>query len=337
MRLLEVPVGPDVKHISPEQWKVTEPYPAYMQLYETGELEKRAEAAWELLRACTVCPQNCKVNRIAGKTGACHSGTEAIVGSWNVHRREEPPISGTRGAGTIFFGNCQARCTYCQNFWLSQYGRGHRVGPERLAEMMLYLQKKGCHNIDLVTPTHFVPQLLAALLVAIPRGFRLPFVYNCAGYEHLHVLRLLDGVIDIYMPDAKYADNTHALKTSKMHHYVDFNRASLKEMYRQVGPLQVNEEGIGVRGLLIRHLVMPNDIAGTSEVLRWIATELGPDVPVSLMDQYFPAWKAFDDPNLNRRLHWREYRAAVEALEEFGLDAGFVQEDLAAIDESSDL
>jgi putative pyruvate formate lyase activating enzyme len=209
--------------------------------------------------------------------------------------------------------------------------------PERLADMMLYLQKKGCHNIDLVTPTHFVPQILAALLVAIPKGFRLPFVYNSAGYEFLHVLRLLDGVIDIYMPDAKYADNTWALKTSKMHHYVDFNRAALKEMYRQVGPLQVDEDGIGTRGLLIRHLVMPNDISGTAEVLRWIASELGPEVPVSLMDQYFPAWKAHDDPNLNRRLHWREYRAAVEVLMDLGLDAGFVQEDLAALDESSDL
>ncbi len=337
MRLLEVPVGPDIKNINPEQWKVTEPYPAYMQLYATGELEKRAEAAWELLRACTVCPQNCKVNRLAGKTGACHSATETVVGSWNIHRREEPPISGTRGAGTIFFGYCQARCTYCQNFWLSQDGKGHRVGPERLADMMLYLQKKGCHNIDLVTPTHFVPQILQALLVAIPKGFRLPFVYNSAGYEFLHVLRLLDGVIDIYMPDAKYADNAWALKTSKMHHYVDFNRAALKEMYRQVGPLQVDEDGIGTRGLLIRHLVMPNDISGTAEVLRWIAAELGPDVPVSLMDQYFPAWKAHDDPLLNRRLHWREYRAAVEVLMDLGLDAGFVQEDLAALDESSDL
>ena len=203
--------------------------------------------------------------------------------------------------------------------------------------MMLYLQKKGCHNIDLVTPTHFVPQILKALLVAIPKGFRLPFVYNCAGYEHLHVLKLLDGVIDIYMPDAKYSDNGWALKTSKMHHYVEYNRASLKEMYRQVGPLQVDEDGIATRGLLIRHLVMPNDISGTREVLRWIAEEIGLDVPVSLMDQYFPAWKAHDDPNLNRRLHWREYRTAVEILEELGLDAGFVQEDLAAIDEGTDL
>lgn len=337
MRLIEVPAGPNLKNVDPERWKVTEPYPGYLRLYESGELEQRAEAAWELLGACTVCPQDCKVNRLSGKTGACHSGTETVVGSWNIHRREEPPISGTRGAGTVFFGYCQARCTYCQNFWLSQHGKGHRVGPERLAEMFLYLQKKGCHNIDLVTPTHFVPQILKALLVAIPRGFRLPFVYNCAGYEHLHVLKLLDGVIDIYMPDAKYSDNGWALKTSKMHHYVEYNRAALKEMYRQVGPLQVDDEGIATRGLLIRHLVMPNDISGTGEVLRWIAEEIGTDVPISLMDQYFPAWKAHDDPNLNRRLHWREYRTAVEILEELGLTAGFVQEDLAAIDESSDL
>jgi putative pyruvate formate lyase activating enzyme len=325
MRLIEVPAGPNLQHVDPSRWEVTEPYPGYLRLYESGELAERAEAAWELLAACTICPQDCKINRLTGKTGACHSGTETIVGSWNVHRREEPPISGTRGAGTVFFGYCQARCTYCQNFWLSQHGKGHRVGPERLAEMFLYLQKKGCHNIDLVTPTHFVPQILKALLVAIPKGFRLPFVYNCAGYEHLHVLKLLDGVIDIYMPDAKYSDNGWALKTSKMHHYVEYNRAALKEMYRQVGPLQVDDEGIATRGLLIRHLVMPNDIAGTGEVLRWIAEEIGLDVPVSLMDQYFPAWKAHDDPNLNRRLHWREYRTAVEILEELGLTAGFVQ------------
>ncbi len=156
-------------------------YPSYLNLYETGELAERAAAAWEILRSCTICPQNCRCNRIAGKTGVCRSGTEAIVASWNVHRREEPPISGTRGAGSIFFGYCQARCTYCQNFSLSQGGLGHRVGPERLANMMLYLQKKQCHNLDLVTPTHFVPQILAALVVACDKGLRLPIVYNCAG------------------------------------------------------------------------------------------------------------------------------------------------------------
>jgi len=311
--------------------------PSYLALYETGELAARAEAAWELLRCCTVCPQNCPVNRIAGKTGACHSGTDIIVGSWNVHRREEPPISGTGGAGTIFFGGCQARCSYCQNFWLSQMGNGIRVGPERLAEMMLSLQRKGVHNIDLVTPTHFVPQLLKALVIAAGKGLRIPLVYNCAGYEHLHVLKLLDGVIDIYLPDAKYADNKEAMRTSKMHHYVEFNRAALKEMYRQVGGLQVDEHGIAVRGLIIRHLVMPNGHAGTRDVLTWIAQEIGTDIGLSVMDQYFPAYKAWDDPDLNRRLTWREYREALDIVEDLPFENLFLQEDLTQIDTTADI
>src|SRR6266849_7339756 len=280
-------------------------YPSYLNLYETGELAQRAAEAWDILHSCTICPQNCRCNRIAGKTGVCRSGTEAIVASWNVHRREEPPISGTRGAGTIFFGYCQARCTYCQNFSLSQGGLGHRVGPERLADMMLYLQKKKCHNLDFVTPTHFVPQILAALVVACSKGLRLPIVYNCAGYENLETLKLLDGVVDIYLPDAKYADNKNALRTSKMPHYVESNQSTLREMYRQVGPLQLEEQG--------------------------------PEAPVSLMDQYFPAWKAVNDPVLNRRLTWIEYRAAMDALEEFDLTAGFVQEDLMELDTTSDI
>jgi putative pyruvate formate lyase activating enzyme len=218
---------------------------------------------------------------------------------------------------------------------LSQGGLGHRVGPERLADMMMYLQKKKCHNLDLVTPTHFVPQILAALVIACGQGLRLPIVYNCAGYENLETLHLLDGVVDIYLPDSKYSDNKNALRTSKMPHYVESNQITLREMYRQVGPLQLDEEGIARRGLLIRHLVMPEDISGTREVLRWIAEELGPDAPVSLMDQYFPAWKAVNDPILNRRLTWMEYRAAMDALEELNLTAGYVQEDLMELDETS--
>lgn len=309
-------------------------YPGYLALHEKGELAERAEAAWELLRCCTVCPQNCPVNRLAGKTGACHSGTDVIVGSWNLHWREEPPITGTRGAGTIFFGGCQARCTYCQNFWLSQMGNGIRVGPERLADMMLSLQRKGAHNIDLVTPTHFVPQILKALVIAADKGLHIPMVYNCAGYEHLHVLKLLDGVIDIYLPDAKYASNAEALRTSKMHHYVEFNRAALKEMYRQVGGLVVDEHGIAVRGLIIRHLVMPNGHAGSREVLRWIADEIGTDIGLSVMDQYFPAYKAHNDPDLNRRLTWREYREVLDVVEDLPFENLFLQEDLTMIDTS---
>jgi putative pyruvate formate lyase activating enzyme len=307
-------------------------YPSYLALYESGELHQRADEAWEMLRGCVVCPQNCPVDRIKGKTGACHSGTDVIVGSWNVHRREEPPISGTRGAGTIFFGGCQARCTYCQNFWLSQMGHGLRVSYQRLADMMLSLQQKGCHNLDLVTPTHFVPQILKALVIAAEKGLRIPLVYNCAGYEHLHTLRLLDGVVDIYLPDAKYASNQEAMRTSKMHHYVEFNRAALKEMYRQVGGLQVDEMGIAVRGLIVRHLVMPGGHAGTREVLTWIADEVGTDIGLSVMDQYFPAYKALADPELNRRLTWREYREALDIVEDLPFENLFLQEDLTEID-----
>ncbi|MBF6591244.1 MAG: radical SAM protein [Ktedonobacterales bacterium] len=312
-------------------------HPSYLALYETGVLAERADAAWELLRGCTVCPQNCPRDRTRGLTGACHSGTEIIIGSWNVHRREEPPISGTRGAGTIFFGGCQARCSYCQNFWLSQQGQGLRVGPERLAEMMLSLQRKGCHNLDLVTPTHFVPQILKALLIAIEKGLRIPLVYNCAGYEHIHTLQLLDGVVDIYLPDAKYSDNKNALRTSKMHHYVEYNHATLQEMYRQVGGLVVDEQGIAVRGLIVRHLVMPNDHAGTRAVLTWLAEHLGPDIGLSVMDQYFPAFKAFNDPDLSRRLHWREYREVLEVLDDLPFENLFLQEDIAELDPSSDI
>ncbi len=312
-------------------------YPGYLKLHEMGELARRADEAWELLRGCTVCPQNCPIDRTAGRWGACHSTTDIIVGSWNVHRREEPPLSGTGGAGTIFFGGCQARCSYCQNFWLSQQGNGLRIGPERLAEMMLSLQRKGCHNIDLVTPTHFVPQILKALVIAADKGLRIPMVYNCAGYEHLHTLKLLDGVIDIYLPDAKYADNRNALRTSKMHHYVEFNRAALKEMYRQVGGLELDEHGIAVRGLIVRHLVMPNDHAGTKAVLQWLADELGSDIGLSVMDQYFPAYKAFNDPELSRRLTWREYREVVDFVETLPFENLFLQEDIAALDPSNDI
>ena len=278
-----------------------------------------------------------RISPIAGKTGACHSGTEIIVGSWNLHRREEPPLSGTGGAGTIFFGGCQARCSYCQNYWLSQMGNGIRVGPERLAEMMLYLQRKGAHNIDLVTPTHFVPQLLKALVIAADKGLHIPMVYNSAGYEHLHVLKLLDGVIDIYLPDAKYADNKEAMRTSKMHHYVEFNRAALKEMYRQVGGLQLDEHGIATRGLIVRHLVMPGGHAGTREVLTWIAENVGLDIGLSVMDQYFPAYKVVGDPELGRRLTWREYREALDVVESLPFEHLFLQEDLAMLDETSDI
>jgi putative pyruvate formate lyase activating enzyme len=199
---------------------------------------------------------------------------------------------------------------------------------------MLSVQYKGLHKLDLVTPTHFVPQIWKSIVLAVEKGLHIPLVYNCAGYEHIHTLRLLDGVVDIYLPDAKYASNQEAMRTSKMHHYVEFNRAALKEMYRQVGGLQVDEEGIAVRGLIVRHLVMPNRHAGTSELLAWIAKEVGTDIGLSVMDQYFPAYKALNDPQLNRRLTWREYREALDIVEDLPFENLFLQEDLTEIDMS---
>jgi len=267
------------------------------------------------------------VNRLQGKQGFCRAGAQPKVASWNVHPWEEPPISGTRGSGTIFFSGCTGRCLFCQNYPISQLGVGNEVSVERLAEMMLELQHKGCHNINLVTPTHFVPQIMAALPYAIERGFRLPLVYNTSGYEMLETLELLEGVVDIYLPDAKYADDETARRLSGFVGYVEANRAALKEMYRQVGEeLALDDEGIAWRGLIVRHLVLPDGLAGTPEVLRWLAEHLSPRVHVSLMDQYFPAHKAVGHPILGRKITVEEYEEALSAFDEAGLENGWKQE-----------
>lgn len=299
---------------------------SYVELYKSGELERRAEAAWAILSACTLCPHNCLIDRNTSKRSFCYSGTTAKVASYALHKWEEPPITGTRGAGTIFFSNCTLKCTYCQNFALSQNSHGKEVTHERLAEMMLDLQKWGAHNIDLVTPTHYVPQILKALVIAAGKGLTIPLVYNTSGYENLHIVRLLDKVVDIWLPDAKYADDKAAWSTSRAREYVKHNRETLKEMYRQTGDLVLDEEGIAVRGLIIRHLVMPNDHSQTYEVLKWIAEELSPNVSISLMDQFFPAYKALNDPMLNRKPTWEEYEVGLNALDEFGFDNGWVQD-----------
>ncbi len=299
---------------------------SYVELYKSGELARRADTAWEILNACTLCPHDCLIDRRTSKRSFCYSGMTAKVASYVLHKWEEPPITGTRGAGTIFFSNCTLKCTYCQNFSLSQQSHGKEVSNERLAEMMLELQERGAHNIDLVTPTHYVPQILKALVIAAGRGLTIPMVYNTSGYENLHVIKLLDGVVDIYLPDAKYADDEAAWNTSRARQYVKNNRETLKEMYRQVGDLVLDEEGIAVRGLIIRHLVMPNDQAQTYEVLKWIAQEIGPTVSISVMDQYFPAYKALKDPLLSRKPTWEEYEVGLNAIEEFGFENGWTQD-----------
>jgi putative pyruvate formate lyase activating enzyme len=298
----------------------------YVDLYQSGELRERVKASYARLRRCDLCPHECGVNRLAGETGVCRSGFRPRVASANVHRGEEPPISGTRGSGTIFFSGCTLRCRFCQNFPISQLGNGADLSTLGLAEKMLGLQKRGVHNINFVTPTHFLPQILAALCLAIPRGFRLPLVWNSSGYEKVDALRLLDGVVDVYLPDMKYAAEEPAVTFSSAPGYRGANRGAVAEMLRQAGQLEMDEEGIAVRGLIVRHLVLPEGAAGSGETLRWIAGNLGPGTHVALMNQFFPAHSAAEIHGIHRKITEEEYDEAVEALEEAGHENGWVQE-----------
>lgn len=306
---------------------VSMPTPGYLELAQRGELPDRARRAQQLLAQCVLCPRRCSVNRLAGEVGFCRAGAEPVVASWNVHPWEEPPISGVRGSGTIFFSYCTARCRFCQNYPISQLGVGNRVSVERLAEMMVELQTRGCHNINFVTPTHFAAQIVQALPHAIGLGLRIPLVYNTSGYDSPETLRLLDGIVDIYLPDAKYADDDVARRLSGFARYVEANHAALKEIHRQVGDeLVLDDEGTAVRGMIIRHLVLPGGLAQSAEVFRWIARELSPNVHVSVMNQYFPAYRVLDDPVLGRKVSPEEYAEAIDAFEQAGLQNGWFQE-----------
>jgi len=301
--------------------------PGYLTLNRSGELARRIEAAYALLSPCRLCPRKCGADRLSGEEGFCRSGARPKVASWTLHPWEEPPISGTRGSGTIFFSGCTGRCLFCQNYPISQLGVGNVVTVEQLAEMMVELQQRGAHNINLVTPTHFVPQILAALPLAAEMGLRLPLVYNSSGYEIAEVLHLLEGVVDVWLPDAKYAADDVARRLSGFSRYVEHNRAALREMYRQVGDeLLLDDEGIARRGLIIRHMVLPGGLAGTREVLRWIAKELSPRIHVSLMGQYFPAYRAVGHPLLGHKLTTEEYEDALTAFDEVNMERGWRQE-----------
>jgi putative pyruvate formate lyase activating enzyme len=299
--------------------------PSYLKLYRTGELKKRIETAYALMGKCTICPRKCAVNRLKNERGICGIGLLPLVSSFNAHFGEEPPISGHSGSGTIFFTRCNLKCVYCQNYPISQLGHGEEVTIQRLAEIMLSLQKDKCHNINLVTPTHVVPQILAALLIASEKGLNIPLVYNSGGYESQETLKLLDGVIDIYLPDAKYSNNGSSLKYSGAGNYVEVNKKTLLEMHRQVGDLVMDEEGIAQRGLLIRHLVLPENISGSKEVLTFIARKISPNTYMSLMAQYHPAHRANDYPELSRRVVLEEYAAVLKIARRLGLDRGWKQ------------
>jgi len=288
--------------------------PAYLRLFESGELKRRVERALALLQSCTACPRNCRVDRLADKFAVCRTGRYAIVSSYGPHHGEEDCLRGWRGSGTIFMSGCNLRCVFCQNFDISWQLRGAVTPPEKLAQMMLELQEQGCHNSNFVTPEHVVPQIIEALPLAIEGGLHLPIVYNTGAYDSMESLELTDGVVDIYMPDFKYWDSEMARKYSKAPDYPEVARRAIKEMYRQVGDLVMDENGLAKRGLLIRHLVMPADIAGTREVTRWIARELSPTTYVNLMPQYYPAGKVSRNEytEINRRITLSEYERALD-------------------------
>ena len=307
--------------------------PKFTKLLAAGELRNRVEALEKLLESCSICPKNCGNNRLKDEIAACYSGRLPIVSSYTAHFGEEPCLSGTHGAGNIFFGNCNLRCVYCQNFQISQTWKTQKkneITHERLAEMMLELQAKGCHNIGFVSPTHFVPQMARAILIAAEKGLRLPIVYNTNAYDSVEILRLLDGIVDVYLPDLKYADDEAGFEYSKVRSYKTFAREAIKEMFRQTGDeLTFDEIGLLQKGLVIRLLVLPNDLAGIEENLRWIKEELSPKTAISLMAQYYATNKAATDSRyilLSRRISEREWFNAVSLLEELGFEQGFMQE-----------
>lgn len=322
---------------------------AYQALLESGELRRRVGEALSRLACCTFCPRRCEVDRLRGEKGKCRTGRRVVVSSFGPHFGEEAPLVGWGGSGTIFFTHCNLRCQFCQNYSISQLGEGEEVGAEDLARMMLQLQAAGCHNINLVSPTHVVAQILEALELAAERGLHLPLVYNTGGYEggfepwvvkraqrararraprgsdrkehdSREPLELLEGIVDIYMPDMKYSDEGTAFKYSGIHHYPEINRQAVKEMHRQVGDLEIDSKGVAVRGLLVRHLVLPQGLAGTKEVVEFLAQEISPHTYLNVMAQYRPCYRAFDFPELSRPVTREEFQEAIRLARGAGLE-----------------
>ncbi|MBS4035435.1 MAG: radical SAM protein [Ignavibacterium sp.] len=298
--------------------------PSYLEKLTIKDLRERADALLQLLSECRICPNECNVNRADGEKGTyCHSANEVIVSSFAPHFGEEPPLVGFSGSGTIFFTNCNLSCVFCQNYDISQLGHGSTVSIEQLSEFMITLQNRGCHNINLVSPTHFVPQIISALVIAVEKGLEIPIVYKCGGYESVETLKLLEDIVDIYMPDIKYSNNETASRLSGIKNYWDVVQSALKEMHRQVGDLHINRRGIAKRGLLIRHLVLPNDLAGSEKVIDFIADEISKDTYINIMDQYYPAYKVNQHNELNRRITNEEYERVIGYAKKKGLTKGF--------------
>lgn len=295
--------------------------PAYLKLYRTGELKERAEKLWAIMEGCRLCPRKCGANRLQGMSGFCRApGAALVISSFHEHRGEERPLVGTGGSGTIFLSHCSLRCVFCQNWVISHLGRGAESNIHEFAGMMLHLQNMGCHNINLVTPTHYSPHILQALDVAAGKGLRLPIVYNTCGWERLEILALLDGIVDIYLPDFKYWDKDMSARFSAgAESYPEITKEAILEMNRQVGVARPAPEGIMQRGLMIRHLVMPNNTGGSEEIIEWIAENLPKDTYVNIMAQYTPAHKAYDYPEISRRITGEEYQKVVQRARDVGL------------------
>lgn len=287
------------------------------------KFENRVNKLYSRLENCDICAWKCGVNRLKGEKGKCNSGKTLKISSAFPHFGEESCLVGRNGSGTLFMSMCGCSCQFCQNWFISQKGQGERKSEEEIAEIMFDLEEKGCHNINWVTPSHFVPQLVKSLEIAKEKGLTIPIVYNTGGYDNVKTLKLLDGIVDIYMPDMKYGSNEKGLKYSKVPNYWDVNRKAVKEMYRQVGDLKINEEGIAKRGLLIRHLVLPNNIGESEKVLKFIAKEISKNSYVNIMSQYYPSWKSEDYEELNRRITKEEFEKVIKKAKELGLHRGF--------------
>jgi putative pyruvate formate lyase activating enzyme len=293
--------------------------PSYLKLVRDGQLAERAEKALALMESCRLCPRECGVNRLEGERGFCDTGRKAKVASYNAHFGEEAPLVGRYGSGTIFISSCNLICSFCQNYEISHLKEGVEVEPEQMAAMMLQLAGAGCHNINFVTPTHVVPQILEALVHAAEKGLRIPLVYNSSGYDRRESLELLEGVFDIYMPDFKFWDARWSERYCRAPDYREVAVAAIQEMHRQVGDLVMDEQGVALRGLLVRHLVMPNNVADTEEAVKFLAQEISPNTYVNVMDQYRPCGEAHQDEFINRRLTAQEFRDALAAARKAGL------------------
>jgi putative pyruvate formate lyase activating enzyme len=297
--------------------------PAYILLHERKELGRRIKTLGEILARCHLCPRACEVNRLKGEKGYCRAGAEAMISSAFSHFGEEPPLVGSHGSGTIFLTHCNLRCVFCQNYDISHLGEGKPITASELAQYMIGLQQRGCHNINFVTPTQYVPQIVAALPEAIELGLTVPLVYNCGGYESLEVIKLLDGIFDIYMPDTKFTQEEYAARYSNAPDYPQVLQEVLREMHRQVGDLVLDEQGVASHGLLIRHLVMPHGVAGTREIMTFIAQHVSSDSYVNIMDQYRPLYRAGEYLEIDRPISSREYREAIGIAKAEGLHRGF--------------